>query len=103
MFSLFKKKRTPIGIRYQNHLNRKAEIKKRALFKETIFEKLVTNDYYVVEPFQHYHFDVDGRHEIFGILEILGCFGDDVFIKVRKEQNKRKEIIENQRSSSLSI
>lgn len=80
-------------------------IRKRQMFlKKSIWNSLVSGDYYK-NHLAHYHFNINGEHYVYGILELLGIFGDDMFYKIKREQEKiakiKKEQNEQEKRSNV--
>lgn len=71
-------------------------IRKRQMFlKKSMWNALVSGDYYKT-PLEHYHFNINGEHYVYGILGLLGIFGDDMFYKIKREQEKIAKIKKEQ-------
>lgn len=80
----------------KNIAERYIRAKKQIKIKEQIILDLANENYYLNEFLHHYHFNIDGVRYIFGIIEMLDYFGEDVFRKaniIKKNQlkiNRRK-------------
>lgn len=80
-------------IPYKNICERYEIAQKREKFKQEIITKIAMNDYELCEHRSWYYFNINGRREIFGIIELLDYFGEDVFSKaqLRKKEIERAE------------
>ena len=80
-------------------LKERAEIKERQKYLKTAIWNALVNDDFHKNHLCHYHFMIDGQRHIYGILGLLGIFGDRMFYKIEDEKKEIKK--ENERKLFL--
>lgn len=84
-----------INITKRDPLEKYIKAKKQYKFKQDIILKLATDDFYV-NSLNHYFFVIDGERHVFGIVELLMYFGDDLFFQVKIKKYQIKNDFEKQ-------
>lgn len=72
-------------------LKERAELKERQEYLKTAIWNALVNDDFYENHFCHYHFVIDGQRHVYGILGLLGIFGDRMFYKIESEKEKIKK------------